>query len=477
MSDLPSGLYRLSARNAKTPGFNAITRQVLVSGGDLDHVDFTFEIPGSITGKVLDENREPIPNMGVRLVSREYYSGTLGHYVKAIAVSDDRGIYTFKAVQAGHPYLIMAEKDGRRSFIARAETPLDPRLRRRVPMPTFYPNSPDPQGATSISLRPGETREGLNIEVKKSLSYCMDGTVASLGGPGDFNVAVEATQPAFSTSSTGGLAGFAGGAKAGPDGKFRVCDLSHGSYRLSGYDDQRTDANRGLLLFDILDRDLHNVNLTISPGSTLEGEVVWDGAAPETPATAKVNIILNALMRSSIGNERASARADIPGTFAIPGMLQSDYALRAFVNAPGVYLADITYAGQSVLYQPLRFGSAIGNAGLRVTVARDGATLSARVQDKDGNPLPDTRVLVVPASISSEAMLQAALVVGQTDQTGRYKSHTLRPGKYLVLATPDKVQPTPESIDNFWRSRNRFQEVDLPPGGSAEVKLTPVPLK
>jgi hypothetical protein len=122
-------------------------------------------------------------------------------------------------------------------------------------------------------------------------------------------------------------------------------------------------------------------------------------------------------------------------------------------------------------------GSAIGNAGLRVVVARDGATLSARVQDKDGNPLPDVKVLVAPASITSEAMLQAALVTGQTDQSGQYKSHSLRPGKYLVLATSDRVEPTTESIDRFWRSRNRFQEVELAPGGSAEVKLTPVSLE
>ena len=477
LNDLPPGVYRITVRNAQVPMSSAVTRHIVIASRDLERVDFAIELPGSIAGKVLDENREPVPNVAVRLVSREYYSGTVGYYVKAIAMADDRGVYKFKTVQAGHAYLVMAERDTRRSFIVHSEAPLDPRLRRRVAMPTFYPNSPDRESAAFLTLRPGEAREGINIEVKKSASYCADGTIAGLGGPGDFMVAVEATQPAFAVSSTGGLAGFAGGAKTGPGGKFRVCDLAPGPYRLAGYEDGGPEANRGLLQFDLVDRDVHNLNLTIGQGATLGGEVLWDGAAPEGPSTIRLSLSLTPLMRSSIGMERANARMEIPGSFSIPHLLPSDYALRPFLNAPGLYIKDIAYAGRSILYEPLRLGSAIGNAGLRVVVARDGATLSARVQDKDGNPLPDVKVLVAPASIASEAMLQAALVTGQTDQSGQYKSHSLRPGKYLVLATSDRVEPTTESIDRFWRSRNRFQEVELAPAGSAEIKLTPVSLE
>jgi hypothetical protein len=129
------------------------------------------------------------------------------------------------------------------------------------------------------------------------------------------------------------------------------------------------------------------------------------------------------------------------------------------------------------MHAPLRVGSATGNAGLRVMVARDGGRLNARVQDKDGNPLGDIRVLVLPADISSEGMLQSALVTGQTDQRGTYRSQALRPGKYFVVATQDRVNATPESIDNLWRSRTRFQEIELAPNGTAQATLTPVSLK
>jgi hypothetical protein len=95
------------------------------------------------------------------------------------------------------------------------------------------------------------------------------------------------------------------------------------------------------------------------------------------------------------------------------------------------------------------------------------------VNDKDGNPGVDLRVLVIPGEVRSEGELQARLVQGQTNQAGQYTTQTLPPGKYYVVATQETVDPTPESIGRLWKSRNRYQEVDLPPAGSAQVRLEP----
>src|SRR5207237_6720797 len=104
-------------------------------------------------------------------------------------------------------------------------------------------------------------------------------------------------------------------------------------------------------------------------------------------------------------------------------------------------LKDITYNGHSALFEPLRPGSATGEAGMRVTLAADGGVISAKVADRDGNPLGDSWVIVMPGQVASEAMLASAFVSGQTDQTGAWKSRALAPGKYYVLAKdapPDK---------------------------------------
>jgi len=106
-------------------------------------------------------------------------------------------------------------------------------------------------------------------------------------------------------------------------------------------------------------------------------------------------------------------------------------------------------------------------------MAHDGGTLAVQVNDKDGNPGIDLWVLVIPSEVRSEGELAARLVQGQTDQTGQFTTQTLAPGKYYAVATDQEIVPTPESIGLLWKSRNRFQEVDLQANGAAQVKVEP----
>jgi hypothetical protein len=492
LADLPPGEYRIDARNSQAGFGGVVTRHINLTGQDLEHVDFKVRILGAITGRVVDENREPVVGASVHLITREYYSGVLGYFYKDGARTDDRGNYTMKRVEAGRPYLVMVDTSALQ-IDPHSTAPLDSKLRRKAVVRTFYPNSPDRQGGSAVLVNPGETREGIDIEVKKAPSFCVDGTLSSLGGPAALYFNYEGDQPAYGTSSTGGVIGATPGGRTGPDGKYRICGLAPGAYRLSAADQfQGPQINRALTSFQISDRDLTNLNLTVSPGMSVQGEVLFDGPAPPKrdaptpqadgtpvppPPVPRVSLSLNPLLRSPVANERPNARADIPGTFSIPGLLFSDYALRPFLNSGTMYVKDITYAGKSVLYEPMKVGASAGDLGMRVLIGRDGARVSARVTDKDGTPQADFRVVVMPAAISSEAMLQAAMVTGQTNQAGQYRSQTLRPGKYFVLATDDPIDATPECIDNLWRSRAHFTEVELPPSGTAQVQLTPVVLK
>jgi hypothetical protein len=154
--------------------------------------------------------------------------------------------------------------------------------------------------------------------------------------------------------------------------------------------------------------------------------------------------------------------------------LLDDYELNVYGVPHDLYLKDITYGGLSILHEPLRVGSAMGNATLRVIVARDGGYVSAKVADKDGNPVPDSYVLIMPSSASSEPALAASLISGQTDQNGVYSSEMLAPGKYLVLASSAPVDSTPEGIGKLMRTRSHAQEVEIAANGNQQTTLAPV---
>jgi hypothetical protein len=134
-------------------------------------------------------------------------------------------------------------------------------------------------------------------------------------------------------------------------------------------------------------------------------------------------------------------------------------------------LKDVTYGGQSVLRKSLRIGSAPADAALRLLVARDGGFVAARVADKDGNPIGNANVLLIPANGASEAELAASMQSGATDQNGMWTSAALAPGKYFALASPAAVDKSPESIGKLWRARTRAEEVEVQTNLTARVAL------
>src|SRR5262249_42504693 len=148
-------------------------KRINMAGQDLEGIDFRFKVEGMIAGKVVDEYKEPVPGMTVYLISPEYYGGGLGYFIKNLTPSDDRGHVKLTRVMPEHTYVVMAEQRPQK-MPPHSAAPLDPKLRRRVPMRSFYPNATTKETGALISVRPGEHREGVDIEVKKSLNYCMD---------------------------------------------------------------------------------------------------------------------------------------------------------------------------------------------------------------------------------------------------------------------------------------------------------------
>lgn len=474
LTDLPPDSYRIAASDGHHKVYQ-VTRHVVVNGSDVENIDFSVPATGTIAGKVVDENKEPVPDVTVRLVKREYYLGNLSYYFATGGErTNDLGQFTVSGVEPGRPYFLMAEKVGL-SLPAHSEVPLNPKLRRRTPVRTWYPNSPSGDAAQPLILQPGEKREGADIEMRKSPSYCVEGTAIGPMGPAKMRFGIEAAQPSMGMSSSGGIVGAPPGGLTAADGRFRICDLYPGAYRLSVQDPDWNSKtpHYGVTEVAITDQDLEGVRVLALPGKPLEGEVAWDADPPATPVTNKVSVWLMPLFRIAFATERGGARPDIPGAFTVDAVFPDDYAVYASFYAPGIYVKDVTFSGRSVMYEPLRPATAMGGAGLRVTMAHDGATLSVQVNDKDGNPGVDLRVLVIPGEVRSEGELSARLVEGRTNQAGQYTTQTLPPGKYYVVAAEETVDPTPESVGRLWRSRNRYREVELPPFGSAQVKLEP----
>jgi len=279
-------------------------------------------------------------------------------------------------------------------------------------------------------------------------------------------------------ASGGGSAIFAPGGALGSDGKLRVCGLRRGNYRLIAYYSQPNSregpSQFGTAMAAILDEDVKDVTIMPAPGLQIPGTVVWDATPADPPISGKVSVSLQPLSRPNLGDRGGNVRSSAPGEFLFPSVFIDDYRVSASVNAPNVYVKDIFYGASSVLDTPIRAGSA---TDIRVVLAHDGGSIAVQVADKDGNPVPNIHVAIIPAGLPSETALPGKLVSGETDQDGNYSHGVLAPGKYLVLATTMKIDRTYDKIQRLWGSRGQAKTVELSPNGSARVTIEPITIE
>jgi hypothetical protein len=478
LSDLPAGVYRVWARSKDLLGASGAKMVNLRSGQDLASIDFSFAASGSITGRVLDQNREPIPGASVHLVSKEYSSGGVAYLVRDVVRADDQGAYALRRVAPGRSFLLMAAN--RTAIPPISETPADLKLRKPSFVPTYYPSAGDPEGAAPVVLGAGERREGVDLLMLRAPSYCIEGRLQGSAGPVPSLLMIAGQELGAGIASGGGAAMLPPSTDVGTDGKFRVCGLRAGNYKLMAYSPSPPSAapsappQFGTLPVTISDKDVAGLLVVESPGLPLKGTVEWAGAPLDPPLTARLSVYLRNLSRSVSmqGEPQTYARSEIPGEFSIPTVLVDEYRVATNLNAPGVYVKDITYGGASVLYAPLRAGSSANNE-LRVVLARDGGSIAVKVAGKDGNAAPHVNVVIFPAGVPSEAALAERMVIGEADQNGNYSYGVLAPGKYFVLATTTTVDRTVESIGKLWGARTKAKDVELAPNASAQVTLEP----
>jgi Carboxypeptidase regulatory-like domain len=442
----------------------------LSSDQDLTSVDFIIQRFGSIAGIVLDENGEPLSGMAVYLIASRYLYGALRHLLAGMAITDSEGKYVIRYVRPGQNYYVLTQRR-LETHLSVSTEPSDPMLRKRIPFPTYYGDSPSIEGALPVTVNSGEQREGLNLRVPSTSSYCVDGVLGVNGAPGVVHFEIMDLQAPFNLPGTEGIGISAPSGTTGPDGRVRICDLHPGQYKITvmqkPHDADSGPAFFGSAEFSISDVDVNDIRVVAQPRLSLPGEVVWEHPSPTQSIGPQKFIELELRPLTwfedlwEVEYPRLKAKSPVPGNFSFQDILADDYAVLVQSLPPGSYIKDITFAGASVLNKPLHLGSASGDTRLRVTVADDCGLLAVRVLDKDGNPAPGSYVTVMPADSLPPALLAARMVSAPTNDKGLFTSGCLAPGKYHVIATTAPTEPTPESIGRILKARSSSNEIEL----------------
>jgi hypothetical protein len=447
-----------------------LAKEVTIAGGASDE-SIAFDVPAaaSIAGRVEDGHGEPVPQAPVFLFSKEYHGGALRLVVKDRATTNDAGEYEFHSVEPDHAWFIMAEKEGpQKSPIS--PVPSDVKARRPSLVATWFPGAPDADGAAPVMIKEARSIEHVDIRMVQSPNLCVEGTLEAGGQPAPLTFFIDEE----GVSNYVHMAGH-----TGSDGKFRVCGLFPGAYRLSAAHvpsfQKSEPPSFGSVAVVLGKTDLNGIRLMVQPGVPTVGKAVFDGATPENTPAGKVSIYLEPLGRYSFVGENPTQSSSVPGEFSLTGILLDDYVLHAYCSGSGLYVKDVTYAGSSVLREPLRASRINPGAEFRVICGADGASFDATVADKDGKGIPDRHVIAVPTDVDSQSQLATALVTCQTDQNGQCTLSGLAPGKYHVLATADGIDMTPEALaDLALALQSKASEIELGASQHSAVTLTAI---
>jgi hypothetical protein len=464
--DLPPGVYTV---RATLPGYFAeVSRVNELDARDYyrpgDSVTIKMAKGGAITGRVTNEQGQPVIAQSVRAIRLRDFG------VRAISTNgsqretDDRGIYRLYGLPPG-VYLVSVNPNVNRvSFAGEG--------------PTYFPSATR-ETAQEIIIRGDEVVNEIDIRLRGQRGHIVSGAVAEAftSGPSNGQIFV------WLTSLING--GFTRSTPHSSTGGFVIYGVPDGEYNLQAWRQiatGNTDVSPPRRI-TVKGGDVTGIQLAFARVASITGRLVMEAARdprrqaacesrraflpPETIIIARRDDQkhLKDPLPSPITYFEAAPNDQ--GDFVFSGLEPVRYRVLAQLPSENWYLRAITLPAAPRGRTPLdaaRDGLALKPGervkDLTVTIAEGAASVRGRLIAAEGAKLPARlRVHLVPVERERvNDLLRYAQTTAQSD--GSFTFTHLAPGRYWFIARPTtddeaNVTPRPAAWDSSERARLR----------------------
>lgn len=469
LKDLDAGRYILSVQRngyvSQTYGQKSAGEQGttinLNAGQNLTDITFRLIQGGVITGRVVDEDSEPLSHAQVQALQFRYMQGRRRLVPMGNASTDDRGEYRIFGVRPAQVYVrAMLRGFG---FVAPGEG-IDPNAPSETTSypPVFYPNVLDASQAAPLTVRGGDELH-VDFTMSPQRSYSVSGRVVGglqgSSGRGTWLMLMKHGEGVFAFGP--GL-----NTTTREDNTFAFKQVLPGSYDLIAQQQEDKNSASARVEVDVREGDVQGVVVSLSPKVDVTGHISFDTSP--TPRLTGVNIALSPqdmqdFMRGAYGQVKDD------GSFTLQAAPDERYRIAAYGLPPGTYLKSASAGRDDVLekgYSPASSRSLDLFFGT-------GAKLAGAINTRDGKGEPGVTVLVAPDR--KLAGLADEFRTATTDQNGRYQVQGLRPGSYHVYAF-EHLDPGAYE-DETWLNgfADLAQAVRLSEGAQENLDLKPIP--
>jgi hypothetical protein len=522
-SNLAAGTFRLVALRAEgfvvaeygQTTFNGRGRPVpLADGQKLTNVTLPMMPTGSISGRILDRDGEPLGRAQVQALQATYREGRRILKIIQSVQTNDIGEYRLFWLPPGPYYISARPEDPRRRNVPLYvnypgtggvfEQAASPVLAHRVLengsvseesfVLVYYPGTVDVTTAARMDLRPGDSLGGINFSVgsgqvqsRHVRGRAMDANGQPLTGNA---MAIPRTPHPNATIPSATL---------GAGGRFDIGGVSPGAYYIVA------GNPLGITPIEVGGTDIDNIVVTSKPGIELSGRIVIEGkpAIETDPDVARLQtgcpgggatprclpIRFNMVAEPALigfppepppggpgmpqpggGLPSGSVLAD--GTFTLRNLTVRDHRLALTGLPPDWYVKSARLGTIDPMSTLVSFTADPGER-LEVVIGINGGRLEGKVVNAVGQPVASATVVLVPETRDRgrRDLYRSAV----TDDAGVFRFQSIAPGDYKVFAweeievsswlDPEVVRPhesrgKPVHVDNG--ARETVETVVIP---------------
>ena len=430
MAELPAGKYRLSADRAGfvrnefgARGKNRMgTTITLTPGQDMKQVDFRLEPHAVITGRVTDEEGEPLAHVSVQPMMYRYMQGRRQLMPSGGAQTNDLGEYRIFGLAPGRYYLsatwrVMGMGMGAvdRSASNQPEEGF---------APTYYPGTIDPTAAVQISVSAGQPVTGMDIRLRRTKTVRVRGRITNMPPHSPARPMV------FLSPREGGMFMFDRNMSMvrNSDGSFEIRGITPGSYYVTAqfFDGQERQFARNAI--DVGNANVDGLELMLSPGQEVTGTIRIEGEGQVSPAAVRIYLEPKEMTPMG-GGGMSSTKAD--GSFSIRSVIPDTYRVRAMLPQNQGYVKSVYLGQQEAKDGEVTISPGVSPA-LAVVVSTSGAEISGEVKGENDAPVQGAVVVLVPDNARRHQV--ALFKNATTDQYGKFSLTAVAPGAHKLFA-------------------------------------------
>jgi hypothetical protein len=483
-------------------------------GQQVTNIDFQMTPTGSISGRILDEDGEPLADV---LTQAQMYGYQQGRRVLMPAgrttQTNDLGEFRIFGLNPGEYYVAAVSRGtplppvnpivnqravpqrGAGGNLSSAVAALAQQFDKAAYPVIYYPGTPYYESATLVPAAPGAEVRGIEFAVHpvatvsvtgqvvvpppsenpnttvSSGSAAPPGNAARPAGTAPVNVTLMRVTSSGPTMLTVVTMVTQYRASVRPDGSFELTNVIPGSYNVVGSTQQNGQEYSARVRIEVGDRGIENLSIALRPSVSIPGRIFISATPPPSFKMNQLRVMLqeeDMIPGSGIARPAPGQVAD-DGTFLLTNVSLQTYRVRVVGGGAPTYLMSGRIGNEDAVNHPFAI-TADQDLNLQLQLGFANGRVAGTVVDDKGNPYPGALATLIP---DEPARPRAELYLATpTDQYGHFSFPNIPTGGYKLFAWEDLSGTAYQDPEFIRRYESRGIALKVDSGSSIQQQVT-----